>query len=54
LSLGIYLIAKGFRSDAILFARERRDAGAHDRTFGVREAVAPDGAAVVGVGPSLD
>jgi hypothetical protein len=54
LSLGIYLIAKGFRSDAILFARERRDAGADDRTFAVRQTVAPDGAAVVGVGPTLD
>ncbi len=49
LSLGIYLIAKGFRSDATLFARERRDAGADDRTFDVRQTVAPDGAAVAGV-----
>jgi hypothetical protein len=54
LSLGIYLIAKGFRSDATLFARERRDAGTHDRTFGVRQTVARDGPAVVGVGSSLD
>jgi hypothetical protein len=54
LSLGIYLIAKGFRSDATLFARERLDAGAHDRRFGVRQTLARDGAAVVGVGPSLD
>jgi len=46
LSLGVYLIAKGFRPDAVVFARERRDAGARrevardpeawsaDRTFG--------------------
>jgi Domain of unknown function (DUF4386) len=54
LSLGIYLIAKGFRSDATLFARERRYAGAHDRPFGVRQTLARDGAAVVGVGSSLD
>ena len=49
-SLGIYLIAKGFRSDAIFFARERRDAGAGDLAFGVRQTVAPDRAAVAGIG----
>jgi hypothetical protein len=49
LSLGIYLITKGFRSDAVLLARERRDAGAEDRTFGVRHTVARNGAAVAGV-----
>jgi hypothetical protein len=53
LSLGIYLIAKGFRSDAILFSRDRRDAGADDRTLGARQTVAPGGAAVAGVAPSL-
>jgi hypothetical protein len=51
LSLGVYLIAKGFRSDAPLFTQERRDAGARDRTFGVRRTVASDGAALAGVGP---
>jgi hypothetical protein len=30
LSLGIYLIVKGFRPDASLFARERRDAATAD------------------------
>jgi hypothetical protein len=50
LSLGIYLIAKGFRSDASLFARERRDAAvADDRSFDVSQTVAPNGAAVAGV-----
>ncbi len=49
LSLGVYLITKGFRSDAPLFTQERRDAGA--RTFGVRRTVASDGAALAGVGP---
>jgi hypothetical protein len=49
LSLGIYLIAKGFRSDTILSARERRDAGADDRTFGVRRTVVTNGAAVAGI-----
>jgi hypothetical protein len=33
LSLGIYLIAKGFRPDASLFARERSEAGADDFAF---------------------
>jgi hypothetical protein len=33
LSLGIYLIAKGFRPDARLFARERSEAGADDFAF---------------------
>jgi Domain of unknown function (DUF4386) len=50
LSLGIYLIAKGFRRDAILFRGGRRDAAAVDgRAFDVRHAVARDGAAVAGV-----
>lgn len=49
LSLGIYLIAKGFRSDASLFVRERRDAGADDRAFALAPTVAPDHAAVAGV-----
>jgi Domain of unknown function (DUF4386) len=38
LSLGIYLIARGFGSDA----------------FRLPQAVAPDGAAVAGIGPALD
>jgi Domain of unknown function (DUF4386) len=33
LSLGIYLIAKGFRPDAHLFQRDRRDSGADDLAF---------------------
>jgi hypothetical protein len=49
LSLGIYLIAKGFRSDAILFTRGRREAAADDRAFDVSRTVAPDGAAVAAV-----
>jgi hypothetical protein len=49
LSLGVYLIAKGFRSDATVFARTRRDAGAGDRTAPVRQAPAPSGAVMAGV-----
>ena len=49
LALGIYLIAKGFRSDAIVFMRERRDAGTDDRAFDVSQNVARAGAAVAGV-----
>jgi Domain of unknown function (DUF4386) len=49
LSLGIYLIAMGFRSDAILFAPGRGDARAAERTFDVHQTVARDGAAVAGV-----
>ena len=48
-SLGIYFIAKGFRSDATVFARERRDAGAGDRTVAVRRSPAPSGAVIAGV-----
>jgi hypothetical protein len=33
LSLGIYLIVKGFRPDASLFERHQRDSGADDRAF---------------------
>jgi hypothetical protein len=49
LSLGIYLIAKGFRSGAMLRVSERRHAEAGDRPFGDHVAVAPDHAAAVGV-----
>jgi uncharacterized protein DUF4386 len=49
LSLGIYLIAKGFRSDAVLFTGARGDASAEGRTVGARHAVAHDRAAVAGV-----
>ena len=49
LSLGIYLIVKGFRSDAVLFAGDRRDAGADDHALGVRQTVAPNRAAVARV-----
>jgi hypothetical protein len=44
LSLGIYLIAKGFRPDARLFARERSEAGADDFAFRAGESRAPAGA----------
>jgi Domain of unknown function (DUF4386) len=37
LSLGIYLIAKGFRPDASLFERDRRDTGAADLAFRLGE-----------------
>ena len=40
-SLGIYLIVKGFRPDASLFARERREAGADELGFRVGERAAP-------------
>jgi hypothetical protein len=53
LSLGIYLIAKGFSPDANLFHHERRDPEADDLAAGVRQPVAPDRAVVAGVGPSL-
>lgn len=49
LSLGIYLIAKGFKSDAAVFAHDRRDSEAGERTFGVRQALATDGPAVAGL-----
>jgi hypothetical protein len=54
LSLGIYLIAKGFRSDAILFAREGRQTAAGRSTVADRRAAALDGAVMVGVGPTRD
>src|SRR4051812_42877029 len=41
LSLGIYLIVKGFRPDAALFERERRERGADDLTFRGGEGGAP-------------
>ena len=40
LSLGIYLIAKGFRPDASLFERDRRDTGADDLAFRLGESAA--------------
>src|SRR6478609_7828916 len=43
LSLGIYLIVKGFRPDAVLFARERSEAGADDLALRARESGAPAG-----------
>jgi Domain of unknown function (DUF4386) len=49
LSLGIYLIAKGFRSDATVFAHARHDSGAGERAFGVRPTLATDGPAVAGL-----
>jgi hypothetical protein len=45
LSLGIHLIAKRFRPDARLFARERSEAGADDFAFRAGETgAAPAGA----------
>ncbi len=49
LSLGIYLIAKGFRPDANVFTRERREAAVPARTFSVRQPVAHEGAVPAGV-----
>jgi hypothetical protein len=53
LSLGIYLIVKGFRPDARLFARERRNAGADDFASRVGRTGASAGTQVT-VQPSLD
>jgi hypothetical protein len=50
LSLGIYLIAKGFRSDAVLFTRERHTVRADELSPVVAEPVAPRSAAMAGVG----
>jgi hypothetical protein len=49
LSLGVYLIAKGFRPNASLLTPERRDTAAHDRAFDVSRTVARDSAALAGV-----
>ena len=49
LSLGGYLIVKGFRPDAIVFTPGRRDTSAEGRAFGMSQAVAPNRAAVTGV-----
>jgi hypothetical protein len=50
LSLGIYLIAKGFRPDALLFARGRRYAPAPDgRAFDMGQTATPQHAAVARV-----
>lgn len=49
LSLGVYLIAKGFRPDASLFKRDRRHAGADDLAFGLDESAAPARAEPAGV-----
>jgi Domain of unknown function (DUF4386) len=48
LSLGIYLIAKGFRPDASLFAHDRRNTGADDLTFRLGESASPARAEPVG------
>ncbi len=48
LSLGIYLIVKGFRPDASLVARDRRDSGADDLAFGLGDSAAPAGAQPAG------
>jgi hypothetical protein len=49
LSLGIYLIVRGFRPDAVVFGRRSRDPGTRDHTFGVAPTAAPDEAALAGV-----
>ena len=54
LSLGIYLIAKGFRSDAAVFTRRQRQAGADGNATDVRHAVTPRRAVMAGAGSSLD
>jgi hypothetical protein len=48
LSLGIYLIAKGFRPDASVFERDRRGTGVDDFAFRVGENAAPAGAGRAG------
>jgi hypothetical protein len=48
-SLGIYLIAKGFRSDAPVFTHGREDTRADERVLGRRQGVAPDAAVMAGV-----
>jgi hypothetical protein len=49
LSLGIYLIARGFRSDAVLFTRATDDTAAERRTSDMRQTAAPYAAALPGV-----
>ena len=49
LSLGVYLIAKGFRPDANVFARDGRESGADDPAFGLGESTAPARAQPAGV-----
>ena len=50
LSLGIYLIVKGFRPDAVLSAQGRREAATPDgRALDTRRTVTPHHAAVAGV-----
>jgi hypothetical protein len=49
LSLGIYLIAKGFRPDASLFERDRRDTEADDLALGLGESAAAVRAQPAGV-----
>jgi hypothetical protein len=48
LSLGIYLIVKGFRPGASLFQRERRDTGADEFASRVGESAAPASAKSAG------
>ena len=48
-SLGIYLIVKGFRSDAVVFTRTREDARAAERTLGARRPVVPEAGVLAGV-----
>ena len=49
LSLGIYLIVKGFRPDASLFERDRYRTGADDLAFGRGESAAPARAQPAGI-----
>jgi hypothetical protein len=48
LSLGVYLITKGFRPDAILFRGDRRDTGADDPAFRPGDSAAAAGALPAG------
>jgi len=53
LSLGIYLIAKGFRSDAVVFTRRPRQPGADGNATDVRHTVTPRRAVMAGAGSSV-
>lgn len=48
-SLGVYLIARGFRSDAVVFTRTGEDARADGRVLGRRHVATPDAAVMAGV-----
>lgn len=48
-SLGVYLIVKGFRSDAFVFTGAHEGARVDERAMGRRQAVTPDSAVMAGV-----